>query len=284
MRTSSFPTTPRPSSGSSPVQRARSGRTRPLAGGVAAGPDPPAGRQRPARAPPGDAAAGQLRPAGRAVRPAATAPVRLAGSADPARRGERGCPHAARGGGRCSRPGRAQPTAAASFPIICPASASNTTWKKVSGPAHAAGEQRRRIAEQITEQLEHVPANFVVLQHARIKYACKHCNSGSCAQVRWPGPHRHRRDKPHQPIEGGLAGPGAPGLRGHLEAGRIICPLYTASSRSSPARRVEVSRSTLCGWMKATAGPGPSPVRSDLPTGTSVGRDPHRRHHRAGDG
>ncbi|HSZ56307.1 MAG TPA: IS66 family transposase [Tepidisphaeraceae bacterium] len=112
------------------------------------------------------------------------------------------------------------------------------------------GEQRRRIAEQITEQLEHVPANFVVLQHARIKYACKHCNSGSCAKCDGQA-HIAIADKPHQPIEGGLAGPG---LLAYVATSKLAdhLPLYRIQQIFA-RQKVEVSRSTLCGWMKATA-------------------------------
>jgi transposase len=48
------------------------------------------------------------------------------------------------------------------------------------------GEQRQRIGQEKSEQLEHVPANFVVLEHIRHKYACAHCNSGRCQKCDGP--------------------------------------------------------------------------------------------------
>lgn len=112
------------------------------------------------------------------------------------------------------------------------------------------GEQRHKIAEQLTEQLEHVPANFVVLQHARIKYACKHCNSGSCAKCDGQA-HIAIADKPHQPIEGGLAGPG---LLAYVTTSKLAdhLPLYRVQQIFA-RQKVDISRSTLCGWVAATA-------------------------------
>ena len=69
------------------------------------------------------------------------------------------------------------------------------------------GQMRHKIGEQITDQLEYVPSNLVVLQHARIKYACGNCNSGCCPRCDGNA-HIDMADKPHQPIERGLAGPG----------------------------------------------------------------------------
>ncbi|MFC1783807.1 IS66 family transposase zinc-finger binding domain-containing protein [Planctomycetota bacterium] len=34
------------------------------------------------------------------------------------------------------------------------------------------GRQKQRIGEEITEELDYVPASFVVRQHVRGKYAC----------------------------------------------------------------------------------------------------------------
>ena len=40
------------------------------------------------------------------------------------------------------------------------------------------GGQKQRIGEEITEELDYVPASFVVRQHVRGKYACKACQDG----------------------------------------------------------------------------------------------------------
>lgn len=112
------------------------------------------------------------------------------------------------------------------------------------------GEARHKIGEQVTEQLEHVPANFVVLQHARLKYACRNCNSGSCPRCDGQA-HIDMADKPHQPIDRGLAGPG---LLGYVVTSKLTdhLPLYRIQQIFA-RQQVDISRSTLCGWMKAAA-------------------------------
>jgi len=112
------------------------------------------------------------------------------------------------------------------------------------------GEQRHKIGQQITEQLEHIPHNFVVLQHIRSKYACKHCNSGACPQCDGQA-HIDIADKPVQPIERGLAGPG---LLAHVVTCKLAdhLPLYRIQQIFA-RQKVDISRSTLCGWMKAAA-------------------------------
>lgn len=117
-------------------------------------------------------------------------------------------------------------------------------------PCPCCKEPRHKIGEELTNQLEHIPANFVVLQHARLKYACRNCNSGSCplcdgqAQI-------DIADKPHQPIERGLAGPG---LLAYVITSKLTdhLPLYRIQQIFA-RQQVEISRSTLCGWMKAAA-------------------------------
>jgi transposase len=117
-------------------------------------------------------------------------------------------------------------------------------------PRPCCGKERHKIGEQITEQLEHIPANLVVLQHARIKYACKHCNSGSCDQCDGQA-HIDIADKPHQPIERGLAGPG---LLANVITSKLAdhLPLYRIQQIFA-RQQMDISRSTMCGWMKAAA-------------------------------
>jgi len=86
------------------------------------------------------------------------------------------------------------------------------------------GETRQRIGQGKSEQLEHVPANFVVLEHIRHKYACEHCNSGCCQKCDGNA-HIDLTAKPQQPIEKGLAGPG---LLAHVVTSKLAdhLPLY----------------------------------------------------------
>jgi len=117
-------------------------------------------------------------------------------------------------------------------------------------PCPCCGELRHQIGEQITNQLEHIPSNLVVLQHARIKYACKHCNSGACPSCDGQA-HIDIADKPLDPIERGLAGPG---LLAHVITSKLAdhLPLYRIQQIFA-RQQMDISRSTLCGWMKATA-------------------------------
>jgi transposase len=112
------------------------------------------------------------------------------------------------------------------------------------------GELRHKIGQQVTEQLEHIPFSFVVLQHIRSKYACKHCNSGACTQCDGQA-HIDIADKPLQPIERGLAGPG---LLAHVVTCKLAdhLPLYRIQQIFA-RQQVDISRSTLCGWMRAAA-------------------------------
>ena len=59
------------------------------------------------------------------------------------------------------------------------------------------GEERRKIGEEVREQLEYVPASLLVLQHVRPKYACKGCQAHVIIAPRLP-----------EPIEKGVPGTG----------------------------------------------------------------------------
>jgi len=59
------------------------------------------------------------------------------------------------------------------------------------------GEQRAEIGSETSEQLEYIPASYKVIEHVRVKYACRHCEE-----------HVALAPKPPQPVEKGLPGPG----------------------------------------------------------------------------
>ena len=59
------------------------------------------------------------------------------------------------------------------------------------------GQERHKIGEDISEQLDYQPASLFVIEHVRCSYACPHCQG----QVT-------TADKPSQPIDKGLPGPG----------------------------------------------------------------------------
>jgi transposase len=104
------------------------------------------------------------------------------------------------------------------------------------------GKERRKIGEEVSEQLDYTPASLFILQHVRPKMACPQCQEGVAIA-----------DKPveGQVIDKGLPGPG-------LVAQVIVCKyqdhLPLCRLEGIFARHgVELARSTMCGWMAAAA-------------------------------
>jgi transposase len=96
------------------------------------------------------------------------------------------------------------------------------------------------IGEDTTEQLEYVPASLFVVEHVQLKYACRRCEG-----------HVTQAEKPAQPIEKGLAGPG---LLAHVITSKYCDHLPLYRQESILARHgVDLSRSTLCDWMMESA-------------------------------
>lgn len=102
------------------------------------------------------------------------------------------------------------------------------------------GGTQEAFGEEISEQLDFVPASLFVKQHVRLKYACQKCHEGVTIA-----------DKPAQPIEKGLPGPG---LLAQIAASKYAdhLPLFRLE-RIFARQGVELSRSTMCGWMREIA-------------------------------
>jgi transposase len=96
------------------------------------------------------------------------------------------------------------------------------------------GADKKRIGEEMSEQLEYVPASMFVLEHVRPKYACPCCQE-----------HVVVADKPAKVIEKGLPGPG---LVAHVITSKYCdhAPLYRQEFMLA-RHGVELSRKTLCG-------------------------------------
>jgi transposase len=107
-------------------------------------------------------------------------------------------------------------------------------------PCPECGEQRHKIGEEISEQLEFVPASLHVIQHVRFKYACRSCQE-----------HVIMAGKPAQPIDRGLPGPG---LLAYTITSKYSdhLPLYRLEDIFA-RHGVELSRSTMCAWMRRSA-------------------------------
>lgn len=102
------------------------------------------------------------------------------------------------------------------------------------------GQDRTKIGDEISEQLDYIPASLFVVEHVRCKYACKKCEA-----------HVIIADKPTQPIEKGLAGSG---LLAHTIVSKYgdHLPLHRLE-RIFKRHGLQIPRSTTCGWMAQCA-------------------------------
>lgn len=95
------------------------------------------------------------------------------------------------------------------------------------------------IGEEISEQLDIVPATLRVLQHVRPKLACRHCQDRVVVAP-----------LPPQAVEKCLA---SPGLLAHVVTSKYADHLPLNRLAGILARQgVALTRSTLCGWVGAT--------------------------------
>jgi transposase len=120
------------------------------------------------------------------------------------------------------------------------------------------GQEREPIGCEQSEQLEYVPANFVVLQHLRHKYACPHCNSGKCqkcdghGQIAMAAKEAEGVDKCLASSTSSLLA--GPGLLAYVVTSKLAdhLPLYRLESILG-RQNLRINRSTLSGWMEAVA-------------------------------
>ncbi len=103
------------------------------------------------------------------------------------------------------------------------------------------GCEKARIGEEVTEQLEYVPASLHVIRHVRARYACRKCQ-GQVVEAK----------RPMQPIEKGLCGPA---LLAQIAVAKYA-EHQPLNRQEAFFRRhgVELSRSTMCTWMMEAAG------------------------------
>jgi transposase len=92
------------------------------------------------------------------------------------------------------------------------------------------------MGQEVSEQLEVIPAVFRVLRHVRPKYGCPTCKTGVAIAP-----------LPPQPIPKSLA---SPSLLAHVAVSKYAdaLPLYRQASMFERAG-IELSRATLAGWM-----------------------------------
>ena len=114
-------------------------------------------------------------------------------------------------------------------------------------PCPCCGQMRHVIGQEISEQLDYVPARLKVIEHVRLTYACPTCE----AQAAEGGPQITTAEKPLAPIEKGLA---APGLLAYVIVSKYgdHLPLYRLE-RILERHGIQIKRSTMCGWMAQCA-------------------------------
>jgi transposase len=98
------------------------------------------------------------------------------------------------------------------------------------------GQQRVEFGVETSEQLEFMPAKWKIIEHQRVKYACR-CDEGSVSIA----------TKPPQPIEKGVPGPGLCAFTVLSKFGDHL-PLYREEDMHSRAGWL-IRRSTICGWL-----------------------------------
>jgi transposase len=104
----------------------------------------------------------------------------------------------------------------------------------------ACGCMKQRIGEEITEQLEYIPATLTVLAHVRLKYACNRCDEGvSIAPM------------PQLFLPKSIA---TPSLVAHAIISKYQdhLPLYR-QEHIWKRMGIEMPRNTVCGWIMAAA-------------------------------
>ena len=101
----------------------------------------------------------------------------------------------------------------------------------------ADGTALKRIGEEVSEQLEVIPAKVRVRRHVRPKYACPACEDNGIQTA----------PMPPQPIPGSIA---SPGLLAHIATAKYVdgLPLYRQETILGRAG-VDLPRATLARWM-----------------------------------
>lgn len=105
----------------------------------------------------------------------------------------------------------------------------------------ACGRMKSRIGEEVSEQLDMIPARVQVIRHIRYKYVCKNCEGVDAEE-----PAVKIAPLPEQLIPKSIA---TPGLLAHVLTAKFVdaLPFYRQESQFSRLG-VDLPRSTMCGW------------------------------------
>jgi transposase len=107
-------------------------------------------------------------------------------------------------------------------------------------PCPCCGNAREKIGQESTWQIEFFPGHFARVEHVQVKYACKHCEHNA------DNPQITLAEKPLQPIDKGMAGPG---LLAYVITSKYAdhLPLYRLESIFG-RNGFEIDRSTMSVW------------------------------------
>src|SRR5271155_958023 len=107
-------------------------------------------------------------------------------------------------------------------------------------PCPCCGKTREKIGEESSWQVEFIPGRFERIEHVRVKYACKKCEQNA------QNPNIELADKPQQPIDKGMAGPG---LLAYIVTSKYsdYLPLYRLESIFQ-RNGFEIDRATQSVW------------------------------------
>ena len=105
----------------------------------------------------------------------------------------------------------------------------------------ACGYIKSRIGEEVSEQLDMIPAKIQVIRNIRYKYVCKKCEG-----VEVDEPAVTIAPLPEQIIAKSMA---TPGLLAHIITAKFVdaLPFYRQEGQFSRLG-IEIPRSTMCGW------------------------------------
>jgi transposase len=107
--------------------------------------------------------------------------------------------------------------------------------------ACACGCMKSRIGEEVSEQLDIIPARIQVIRHIRYKYVCRNCEGVDAEE-----PAVKIAPLPEQLIPKSIA---TPGLLAHVLTAKFVdaLPFYRQEGQFSRLG-VDLPRSTMCGW------------------------------------
>ncbi len=110
----------------------------------------------------------------------------------------------------------------------------------------ACGCELIRIGEEVSEQLDIIPAQVQVIRHIRPKYACKNCEG-----VEGDGPSVKIAPVPPQIIPKSIA---SPGLLAHILTAKFVdhMPFYR-QEKQLVRFGVKISRTSMCNWAMQAA-------------------------------